>query len=127
MYRRLRRIIGIGNGYYISLWKSKGERIKPPNISNYSRTSELDLFCAKMGEKFSGSCLKQDKLTFTHGKIVNTYTVYEISKSFNISNYPTLENCLFRAVTLTERNDIDEYKYFGYGVGFDRHGFFFTS
>ena len=28
-----------------------------------------------------------------HGKVVNIYIVYEISKSINISNCLTLENC----------------------------------
>ena len=44
----------------------------------------------------------------------------KISQNFNISRYPTLENCLFGAVSLTKNVDIDEYKYSGYGVGFDR-------
>ena len=44
---------------------------------------------------------KQDKLALNHGKVVNIYIVYEISRSINISNYPTLEKCLFGAVTLT--------------------------
>ena len=57
-------------------------------------------------------------------KVVNIYTVYEISKIINISNYPTLKNCLFGTVTLTKNADIDRYKYSGYGIGFDRHGRF---
>ena len=40
------------------------------------------------------------------------------------SNYPTLENCLFGAVKLTRNTGNDKYKYFGYGIGFDRKGFF---
>ena len=28
---------------------------------------------------FDLSCLKQDKITFTHGKIVNIYIVYKIN------------------------------------------------
>ena len=51
--------------------------------------------------EFNGCCLKQDKVTFNHGKIVNIYIVYKISRNFNISNYPALENCLFGAVSLT--------------------------
>ena len=35
--------------------------------------------------KFNGGCVKQEKISFDHGKIVNTYTVYEIDKSVNIS------------------------------------------
>ena len=66
--------------------------------------------------------MKQDKVTLNHGKIVNIYIVYEISKSINISNYLTLESCLFGAVILTTNSDIDKYGYSGYGIGFDRHG-----
>ena len=48
--------------------------------------------------------------------------MYEISKHYSISLYPTLENCLFGAVSLTKNADIDKYKYSGYGIGFDRYG-----
>ena len=57
-------------------------------------------------------------------KIVNIYIVYEITDNFNISSYPTLENCLFGAVKLTKNADIDKYGYSGYGIGFDRYGSF---
>ena len=30
-----------------------------------------------------------------------------MSKNYNISSYPTLENCLFRAISLTKHVDID--------------------
>ena len=49
------------------------------------------------------------------------YIVYEISKNYSISSYPTLENCLFGAVCFTKIADIDQYKYFGHGIGFDRY------
>ena len=52
--------------------------------------------------------MKQDKVTFNHGKVENIYTVYEISKSTIISDYPTLENCLFGAVALTKNADINK-------------------
>ena len=45
--------------------------------------------------------------------------VYEIIKNFNISSYPTLENCLFGAVSLTKHIDDDEYKYSGDDIGFE--------
>ena len=38
------------------------------------------------------------------------------------SDDPALENCLFGAVTLTKNADIDKYRYFGYGIGFNRTG-----
>ena len=42
------------------------------------------------------------------------------NKNYNINSYPTLENCLFGAVSLTKNNDIDKYKYSGYGIGFHK-------
>ena len=50
-----------------------------------------------------------------------------MNKNFNVSSYPTLENCLFGTVILTESVDINKYKYSGYGIGFDRHRFFSYS
>ena len=87
----------------------------------YSRIKSLWHYSKR---KFSGSCLKQNKATYNHGKIVNIYIVYEISKNYNISSYPTLENCLFGAVSLTKHVDIDLYKYSGYGIEFDKKGEF---
>ena len=69
--------------------------------------------------------MKQDKITYTHGKIVNIYIVYEINKKDNtITSDPTLENCLFGAVTLTKNVNIDRYGYSAYGIVFDRKGSF---
>ena len=87
--------------------------------SNYAITTRLSN--NKVRVKFNGSCLKQDKNTSTHGKIVNNYIVYEISKNFLISSYPVLENCLFGVASLTKNIDIDKYKYSRYG---DRRGKF---
>ena len=71
-------------------------------------------------------CLKQDKITFTHGKTVNIYIIYEI----NLLNYvdnsdPTLGNSLFGAAKLVKNADIDKYKYSGYGIGYDTKEFGF--
>ena len=100
------------------------ERINSITASNYSVTPLLGYYDTKARVEFSGSCLKQDKATFNHGKIVNIYIAYEISKSINISDYLTLENCLFGAVSLTKNAEIDRCGYSGYGIGFDRHGSF---
>ena len=99
----------------------RNNSIKTPN---YSITPNLDYYCTKTRVEFNGSCLKQDNVTFNYKKVVHIYIVYEISKSFNISDYPTLENCLFGAVTLTKNVDVDKCKYTGYEIGFDRHGSF---
>ena len=127
MYRYFKRIAGVDNGNYIYYWQSKGlsdEKINSIKTPNHSITPNLDYYGTKTRVEFNGSCLKQDSVTFNHGKVVNIYIVYEISKSINISDYPTLENWLFGAVSLTKNADIDKYKYSGYGIGFDRKGSF---
>ena len=127
MCRYFKRIAAVRNCKYVFYWQSKGlsdERINSITASNYSVTPFLDYYGTKTRVEFSGNCLKQGKITYTHGKVVNIYTVYEISKSINISDYPTLENCLFGAVTLTKNDDINRYGYSGHGIGFDRHGSF---
>ena len=116
-----------GSGNYIYFWKSKGlfnERLDSITASNYKITPELSFYGTKTKVEFNGSCLKQDKVTFSHGKIVNIYIFYEISQNYNISSYPTLENCLFGAAGLTKNANIDQYKYSGYRIGFYRHGEF---
>ena len=108
MYRYFKRSAGVGNGNYIYYWQSKGlsdERINSIKTPNYSITPSLDYYGTKTRVEFNGSCLKQDKVTFNHGKVVNIYIVYEISKNFNISHYPTLGTSLFGAVTLTKNAD----------------------
>ena len=77
-----------------------------------------------MTVKFTGSCLKQPKFTYTHKTIVNIYIVYELGASTTNDNDPTLKNCLFGAVTLTKNADIVKYGYSGYGIGFYRRSNF---
>ena len=75
--------------------------------------------------RFSGSCLKQNAITYNQEKSANIYIVYEMNKTDNTTSSDlTLENCLFGAVTLTKNGEIDKYKYSGYGIGFDRRGSF---
>ena len=125
IYRYFGRIIGVGSGNHIYFWKSIGlsdERHSSNIASNYKITPELSYYGTKTKVEFNGSCLKQGKVTYNHGKIVNICIVYEISKTCSISTYPTRENCLFGAVSLTKNADIDQCKYSGYGIGFDRKG-----
>ena len=127
IYRYFNGVSGVGSGNYVYSWKSKGfsdENITAPTTSDYKLNPELTFFGTKTKLEFNGSCLKQDKITYYHGKVVNIYIVYEISWNINISNYPTLENCLLGAVSLTKNADIDKYKYSGYEIGFDRLGFY---
>ena len=112
---------------YISSWKPEGlsvESIKPSATSDNSLIPELNYYGNKVRVKFTGSCLKQPKISYTHEKVVKIYIVYELGASSSHNNDPTLKNCLFGAVTLTKNADIDKYGYSGYGIGFDRRGSF---
>ena len=100
------------------------ENLTTPTTSDYSLHLQLSYPGTKPSVEFRGSCLKQDKITYDHGKVINIYIVNEISKTYDISSKSTLENCLFSAVSLTKNDDIDKYKCSGYVIGFDRHGFF---
>ena len=85
---------------------------------------ELSYYGTKTRVKFTGSCLKQPKFTFTYKKVVNIYyIVYELEASTSNIDDPTIKNCL-GAVTLTKNTDIDKYRYSDYGIGFDRRGSF---
>ena len=68
--------------------------------------------------KFNGSCLKQDKITFSHGKAVNIYIVHALKSTLNHDEDITLKNCFSDAVKRTKNADIIKYKYSGYGIGF---------
>ena len=96
------------------------ELIKPPDNS---LAPTVKYTGKRMYVKFSGGCLKQDKITLNHRKTMNTYTVYDLKS--NLNNFdPILENSLFGAVKLTKNNDNDKYEYSGYGTAFDSKGTF---
>ena len=114
----------------VSSWISKGlstETINPPTTSDNSLTPAVSYYGTKTRVKFTGSCLKQPKISYTHEKVVNIFIVYELGASSSHNNDPTLKNCLFGAVTLTKNPDIDKYGYSCYGTGFDRRWSFSFS
>ena len=112
------------------LVENKLKKLKTITPSNYSVTPSLNYYGTKTRVEFYGGCLKQDKVTFNHVKVVNIYIVYEAVRIVNLGkhssnvNHPTLENALFGAVSLTKNADIDKSKYCGYGIGFDRKSSF---
>ena len=74
----------ITNTNYVSSWKFKGlsaESIKPPTTSDNSLAPVLDYYRTKTRVKFFESCLKQPKISYTNGKAVNIYIVYELAAS----------------------------------------------
>ena len=74
------------NNDYISQWKSKGlsnEIITAPSVLNNFLNPSLEYLGVKLKVRFSGSCLKQNAITCNHGKSVNIYIVYVLSKCIN--------------------------------------------
>ena len=66
----------ITNTNYISSWKSKGlsvESIKPPTTSDNSLSPKLNYYGTKVRVKFTGRCLKQPRISYTHEKVVKIY------------------------------------------------------
>ena len=125
-YFKLNSVAGVVD--HVLSWQSKGlsnESIKPPTtLSDNSLTRELNYYGTKTKIKSTGSCLKQSSHILTHEKVVNIYIIYELAASSSHTSDPTLKNCLFGAVTLTKNDDIEKYKYFGYGIGFDKRSSF---
>ena len=114
----------IANTDYVSSWNSKGlssVSIKPPSTSDNSLTPVLNYYGTRIRVKFVGSCLKQRKISYTHGKVGNIYIVYKLGAPSSHDKDPTLKKCLFGAVTLTKNADVDKDGYSGYGIGFDRN------
>ena len=66
---------------YVSSWKCKGlsaETIKPSATSYNSLTPALSYYGTKTRVTYTGSCLKQPDISYTHGVIVKIYIVYEL-------------------------------------------------
>ena len=113
----------IANTDYVSSLKSKrlsAETIKPPTRSDNSLTPALSYHGTKTRVKVTGSCLKRSTISYTHGKVVNVYIVYEPGASGFYVNDPMLRNSFFGAVTLIKNVDINKCGYSGYGIAFDR-------
>ena len=101
--------------------------VKSPTMSDDSLNPALSYYVTKTRVKFNGSRLKQPNISHTHGKVVNIYIVCGLGTSGSHSDDPTLENCLFGAVTLTKNANIDKYGYSDYVIGFDRKTSFSIS
>ena len=94
---------------YVSEWKSKGlsnECIKAISTSDNSLNPTLSYYDTRIRVKLTRGCLKQPKISYTHGKVVNIYIVYELGTSSSNVNDPALQNCLFGAVTLTKNAEL---------------------
>ena len=93
-------VVMVGNNY----WQSKGfsdERLNSVTAFNYKVTPNLNYYGTRV--EFNGRCLKEDKIKYTHGKIVNIYIIYELTGSKSDDNDPTAKNSLFGAGTLIKK------------------------
>ena len=82
------------------------ESIKPLVGYNKTLAPALNHINTKLRVNFDGSCLKQEKVTFTHKNVVKIYIVY----GMNLWPYTQradfmLENFLFGAVEFTKNTD----------------------
>ena len=66
-----------------------------------------------MRVEFKGSCLKQNKVTFTPRNLVTLSIVYELDTwSRDLNTDFTLTDCLFGTVKLTKNANSDKYSYY---------------
>ena len=68
---------------------------------------------------FNGRCLVKKKSS-TPNKLINLYISYTLGSQLkSLKTDFTLSNCLFGSLKLTKNADLGNYKFKGYGIGFD--------
>ena len=106
VFQPIHRYFKTANTKCISSWKSEGlseETIASYATSDNSLTPLIDHYGIKVRAKCYGACLKQsNKLTYSYEANVNINTVCELGAFGSNHNDPTIKNCLFGAVTLTQ-------------------------
>ena len=113
------------NGEAIHAWISTGIHNDSNNtdlfsVNNSNNNSPTSLNKNnRLGVTFNGNFMKQNKLGYAHGKIVNVYIVYELKNRSVDSPDFTVQNGLFGAVKITKNVNTSHYKYEGYGICFD--------
>ena len=99
MYKYFKKIIdSTENTVYVHYCQSNrlsdGKINAPGTSSSNDQASILEYGGAGIRLKFKGDSLRQNKVIYSHGKIVNIYTVYEISSAFTRKSSFTLKNSL---------------------------------
>ena len=92
----------------VSSWKSTGIRNDSNNTELFSVNDSSNNSPAllnqnnRLGVTFNGNYMKQSKLGFAHGTVVNIYIVYELkNRSVNNPDFTVL-NGLFGAIKITK-------------------------
>ena len=96
------------NGEAIHTWLSTGIHNDSNDTDLFSCLMILTLLnkTNRLGVNFNGNYMKQNRLDYAHGKIVNLYIVYE-SKNRRIDNPDfTVQNGLFGAVQVAEEKKV---------------------
>ena len=100
---------GIHNESNIDLDAASNSSSTLPRLFNHNN---------RLNVGFAGNLLKQDKITYFHGAVVNIYIVYKLQKRTVNSPDFTVQNALFGAVQITKDVNTSDYKYSGYGICF---------
>ena len=92
------------------LFSVNNSSINSPTLLNQGNT---------FGVTFNGNYMKQNKLDYAHGTVINIYIVYELkNRTINNPDFTVL-NGLLGAVKLTKDVNTSNYGYSGYGICFD--------
>ena len=78
----------------------------------------------RLGIIFNGNYMKQKKLGYAHGTVVNIYIVYELKNRSTDNADFTVSNGLFGVVKLTKNVNTSYYGYSSYGICFESGGKF---
>ena len=75
---------------------------------------------SKIATKFHGSCLKQEKATFSPKTEINLFVFFRLDVwPRDLDTNFTLGDCLIEVVKLIKNADLDKYGYNGYDIEFD--------
>ena len=116
----------------ISGWKSTGSYSNDHNdtyphlksVANSNSVPKLLIENSRFCVNFKGNYVKQDKISYLHGSVVNIYIVYSLkNRTVNNPDF-TVQNGLFGAIKITKNVNTSNYSYSGYGICFDRNSSF---
>ena len=96
----------------ILCWRSTGLSDEKVNPTKDDRSPKLSFKRENIHVSFNDSILAQERVTYTHGSIVNAYVVYSLLNTSISANSDLIAECLFGTV------DLSNNKYTGYSVAF---------
>ena len=96
------------------------EIITPLSTTGNGFDPKINYNYGKRKVKFKGICLKQVRVSFFPGNVVNSNISYKLDTCSRDSNTDfTLCDCLFGTVKWTNNADPDKCRYIGYCIGFN--------